>query len=109
MNNDIITPATGPLDVICNIDDLPCGRTNFKAIIAGKVKRVTVDKNACDSRIIIWNDSAQSRYDPDADLHTFRVGGYRGDYRRLLRLRHVAKAAEIEQAQKVLFDNRDLI
>ncbi len=108
MNNDIITPATGPSDIICNIDELPCGRTNFKVTVAGKAKRVCVDKNACDSRIAVWNDSARSRYDPDADLHTIHVGGRRC-CGRLLRLRHVAKAAEIEQAQKVLFDNRDLI
>lgn len=101
-----VKPSAG--DVICNIDELPCGRTSFRVAVEGCMKRIDIDKDACNSWITIWNESAQSRYDADADRHTIKVGGRRCCWR-LLRLRHVASAEEIEHAQEIIWRNRDLL
>ena len=106
MTIETVKPSAG--DVICNIDELPCGRTSFKVRAEGCMKRIDIDKDACNSWITIWNDSAQSRYDVDADRHTIKVGGRRCCWR-LLRLRHVASAEEIEHAQEIIWRNRDLL
>ena len=85
---------------------------NLANTLARRGKRILLidldPQGTLSSWITIWNDSAQSRYDADADRHTIKVGGRRCCWR-LLRLRHVASAEEIEHAQEIIWRNRDLL
>lgn len=112
----IINGPCGPGELICAIDELPCGRTSFKVDTDGGAKRIDVDKNAVEMFVTIWDADARSRLDASADRHSFLVPCFKRktfvDHLRLeryLKLRHVEQAAEIERAQQVIRDNNDLL